>query len=72
MICEQCNIKTAQDNLYKWCLNNLPIGRSVTQEDVEGIERVTEDNLKDRERIFGNREWVWYPVYKGFWKGGLV
>lgn len=66
MICEQCNIKTAQDNLYKWCLNNLPIGRSVTQEDVEGIERVTEDNLKDRERIFGNRYGIQF--IKGFGK----
>lgn len=59
---EQTRIKAAQDTFYKWCLSNLPVGRKVTQEDVESIERVIggrssptywESNRKAREKLFG-------------------
>lgn len=60
MINETQKIKSAQDTLYKWCLNNLPVGRRVTEEDVEGVERVKESNRKSREVLFGNEDWVWY------------
>ena len=59
---EQTRIKEAQDNLFKWCLKNLPVGRYVTQEDVEGVNRVHESNLKAREKLFGSKEYVWYLV----------
>ena len=57
---EQTRTKVAQDTFYKWCLNNLPIGRRVTEGDVESIERVKESNRKAREKLFGNEDWVWY------------
>lgn len=63
---EQTRIKEAQDNLYKWCLSNLPVGRKVTQEDEEGIARVRESNLKAREKLFGSKEYVWYLKYEGY------
>lgn len=57
---EQTRIKNAQENLFNWAMKNLPVGRGVTQEDVEGIERVKESNRKAREKLFGNEDWVWY------------
>ena len=60
MINESTRIKQAQDNFYQYCLNNLPVGRYITQEDRESIERVRMSNLKSREVLFGSKDWVWY------------
>ena len=61
---EQTRIKDAQDTFYKWCLNNLPVGRRVTEEDVEGIERVRESNRNAREKLFGHQSYVWYLKFE--------
>ena len=62
---EQTRIKAAQDTFYKWCLNNLPVWRKVTEEDVEGIERVKESNRRAREKLFGHHTYTWYLLYTG-------
>ncbi len=49
---EQQRIKEAQDNFYNWCIKNLPVGRKVTQEDIESIARVRESNLQCKEKLF--------------------
>jgi len=60
MYCEICRIKEAQDNLYKWCLRNLPVGRHTTKEEVNVFNILKKDNQQDRERLFGHKEYVWY------------
>lgn len=57
---EETRIKNAQVNFFKWCVKNLPVGRIVTQEDIESINRVKESNKKSRDKLFGSSDWVWY------------
>jgi len=57
---ESMRIKEAQDNIYNWCIKNLPVGRSLTQEDIESIDRVRQSNKKSREKLFGHSSLVWY------------
>lgn len=70
MFTEQTRVKEAQDNLYRWCLQNLPVGRAVTDGDTESIEQVKMNNRKSRRKLFGREDWVWYLQYKGWCKHG--
>tara|TARA_Y100001973_G_C5209232_1_gene344361 strand:- start:31284 stop:31472 length:189 start_codon:yes stop_codon:yes gene_type:complete len=62
MTCETQRIIEAQDNFFKWCMQNLPVGRAVSRKDIESINRVTHYNLLDRERLFGSSQYRWYQV----------
>lgn len=48
---EDARIEDAQQEMYEWCLSNLPVGRRVTKMDEESIKRVSVSSKKIKKAL---------------------